>query len=189
FDPLGMNDTRFEVEPHMASRLAKVTARREDGQIRDFELSPPSRPEFYGMGHALYSTAPDYMRFVRMHLNRGALEGKRIISAANHEQLLANQIGGLKIERMVSVAPVVSADVDIFPHHRKSHSFTFMRMEEDVASMRSAGSQFWAGVLNTHFWFDPAKDMAGIIMTQMLPFADPRFMKVYEAFEHAAYAA
>ncbi|MEZ5592698.1 MAG: hypothetical protein R3F53_19160 [Gammaproteobacteria bacterium] len=47
--------------------------------------------------------------------------------------------------------------------------------------MRSAGSQGWAGVCNTHFWFDPAKDdVAGLIMTQTLPFVEPRFMKVYE---------
>jgi len=44
-------------------------------------------------------------------------------------------------------------------------------------------------VLNTHFWFDPAKDVAGIIMTQTLPFVEPRFLDVYGKFERAVYTA
>ena len=63
-----------------------------------------------------------------------------------------------------------------------------MRMEEDVPGMRSAGTQSWAGVLNTHYWIDPSKDVAAVIMTQSLPFVEPRFMQVYEAFERAVYA-
>ena len=50
FDPLGMNDTRCEVEPHMAARLAGVSIRGEDGKFAPFDLAPPSDPEFYGMG-------------------------------------------------------------------------------------------------------------------------------------------
>ena len=54
--------------------------------------------------------------------------------------------------------------------------------------MRSVGAQGWAGVLNSHYWFDPAKDVAAVIMTQSLPFADPRFMDTYAAYERAVYA-
>ncbi len=64
----------------------------------------------------------------------------------------------------------------------------FMRVEEDVPEKRSAGSQFWAGVLNTHCWFDPRKNIAAVLMTQALPFAEPRFMGVYDRFERAVYA-
>ena len=92
-----MPDTRFEVEAHMAPRLAAVSIRGEDGKFADFELAPPSNPEFYGMGHALYSTAPDYMRFLRMYLNKGALDGARILSEAGLESMLANQIGNTPI--------------------------------------------------------------------------------------------
>ena len=76
FAPLDMPDRHFEVEPHLAARLASVSIRGEDGRFADFELAPPANPEFYGMGHALYSTAPDFMRFLRMVLNRGALDGR-----------------------------------------------------------------------------------------------------------------
>jgi len=188
FQPLGMVDTGFEVSADMAPRLAGVKARGEEGQFVDFDLAPPSRPEFYGMGHALYSTAPDYLRFLRMFLNRGALDGRRVLSEAGVEAMLANAIGDLRLGRLVTTAPPVTADAEFFPGLQKSHSFGFMRMEEDVPGMRHAGAQGWAGVLNSHYWFDPAADLAAVLMTQSLPFAEPRFMATYDAFERAAYA-
>ncbi len=187
FDPLRMPDTRFEVEPHMAARLAGVSIRGEDGKFADFALAPPSNPEFYGMGHALYSTAPDYMRFLRMYLNKGALDGARILSAAGLEKMLANQIGSTPIPCLKTAVPAITADAEFFPGKRKSHSMAFMRFEEDIPGMRHAGSQGWAGVLNSHFWFDPKADVAGLLMTQSLPFVEPRFVTAYESFERAAY--
>ena len=187
FDPLRMPDTRFEVEEHMASRLAAVRIRGEDGKFGPFEIAPPSKPEFYGMGHALYSTAPDYMRFLRMFLNRGALDGARLLSEKGLEKMLANQIGEIPIPRLITAVPAITADAEFFPGKRKSHSMAFMRFEEDIPGMRSAGSQGWAGVLNTHDWFDPKANLAGLLMTQSLPFVEPRFVSTYAKFEQAAY--
>ncbi len=187
-DPLKMNDTAFEVEEHMAGRLASVSMRGEDGKFGDFAIAPPSKPEFYGMGHALYSTAPDYIRFLRMYMNKGQLDGKRLLSEKTVDSLLSNQIGDLKIGVLKTAAPPVSADVDIFPGVKKSHSFAFMRVDEDVPAKRAAGSQFWAGVLNTHCWFDPKQNVAAVLMTQSLPFVEPAFMRVYDRFERAVYA-
>jgi len=189
FGPLGMTSSAFECEGALASRLASVSARGEDGKFAPFELAPPPHPEFYGMGHALYSTAGDYMRFLRMFLNKGAIDGKRVLSEKGVATMLANHIGDLRVGKMTTVVPPVTADVDLFPGTPKTHSFGFLRVEQDVPGMRSAGSQGWAGVLNTHFWFDPAKDVAGTIMTQTLPFVEPRFLAVYEQFERAVYAA
>jgi len=187
FQPLGMQDTRFEVEPDIAPRLSSVHMRGEDGFFADFELAPPSKPAFYGMGHSLYSTAPDYMRFLRMYLNKGQLDGHRILSEAGLARLLTNQIGDTSTPLLKTAAPSITADAEFFPGRKKSHSMGFQRIDEDVPGMRSAGSQFWAGVCNTHFWFDPKKDVIGIIMTQTLPFVEPRFMAMYEAFERGVY--
>ena len=187
-DPLNMIDTRFEVEDRMASRLASVSSRGEDGKFGDFAIAPPSNPEFYGMGHALYSTAPDFMRFLRMYLNKGQLDGKRLLSEKAVQSLLSNQIGDLKVGVLKTVAPAITADAEFFPGRKKTHGLAFMRIEEDVPEMRSAGSQFWAGVLNTHCWFDPNKNLAAVLMTQSLPFVEPRFMDVYDRFERAVYA-
>ena len=141
------------------------------------------------MGHALYSTAPDYMRFLRMFLNRGQLDGERILSEAG-----GGADAGQPDRRSAGRAADhggagASADVDLFPGIDKTHSLGFLRVEQDVPGMRGAGAQGWAGLCNTHFWFDPARDVAGVIMTQSLPFGEPRFMKVYAAFERAVYAA
>lgn len=188
FQPLGMTSTDFELTGTMADRLAVLKARGEDGRFADFELSPPSEPEFYGMGHALYSTAPDYMRFVRMFLNKGQLDGRRILSEKAVEMMLANHIGALDVVEMKTVAPAVTADAEFFPGLKKKHGLGFMSLEEDAPGMRSAGSQCWAGVCNTHFWFDPTRDVAGVLMTQTLPFVEPPFMKLYDRFERAVYA-
>lgn len=188
FDPLGMNSTAFEVKDDMAPRLADVKARGEDGVFAPFELAPPSEPEFYGMGHALYSTAPDYMRFLRMILNKGTLDGAKILSPEAVAEMTADQMNGLTLTKMVTMAPPVTADFEPFPGTRVTHSVGFMRNEEDIPGKRSAGSQSWAGVLNSHYWIDPAKDLAAVIMTQSLPFVEERFMKTYDAYERAVYA-
>ena len=128
------------------------------------------------------------MRFLRMYLNKGQLDGKRLLSEKGVETLLSNQIGDIKVGMLKTVVPALTADAEFFPGRKKTHSMAFMRIEEDVPGMRSAGSQFWAGVLNTHCWFDPKKNIAAVLMTQSLPFAEPRFMGVYDRFERAVYA-
>jgi CubicO group peptidase (beta-lactamase class C family) len=189
FGPLGMADTDVEVRDHMAPRLAAVKARGEDGTFGDFALAPPSGPEVYGMGHALYSTPADYMRFLRMILNRGTLEGARVLSEGAVVAMCADQMRGLAFAPMVTAVPPVTADFDPFPGTRVTHGFAFMRNEADIPGRRRAGSVSWAGVLNTHYWIDPSADLCGLIMTQTLPFVEPPFMDAYAAFERAAYAA
>lgn len=187
FGPLGMTDTSCVVEDHMAPRLAATKARGEDGILVDFPMDPPRDPEFFGMGHALYSTPADYLTFTRLFLNRGTLNGHRILSEDAVDRMLANSIGDLRVGRFESLAPALLASFEFFPGTAKTHSFGFLRVEEDVPGMRRAGSNGWAGVLNSHYWFDPAAGISGVIMTQALPFADPRFMAAYTAFEQAVY--
>lgn len=187
FEPLGMKDTVFELTPELNGQLADVTVKGKDGRFSVIDLSLPPKPEFYGMGHALYSTASDYLNFLRMFLNRGTLNGQQVLRPAAVDTMLANHIAPLEITRLDSVSPKQSADFDFFPGVQKSHSLGFLRMDEDVQGMRSVGSQGWAGLLNSHYWFDPARDLAAVFMTQMLPFADARFMQAYGEFETAVY--
>ena len=187
-DPLGMTDTAFEPDA-LGDRLADVSIRGEDGNFAPFELAPPANPEVYGMGHALYSTAPDYMRFLRMVLGRGALEGNRILSEAAFDAKIADHMQGKEFQPMISVAPPLTADVHPNPVGKTTHSFAFVRNEADQPGKRSAGSLSWAGVCNTHYWIDPSKDLAAVIMTQSLPFVEPPLLKTYDAYERAIYAA
>ncbi len=188
FEPLGMSSTSFEPDS-LTDRLCDVSIRGEDGHFAPFELAPPRQPEFYGMGHALYSTAPDYLRFLRMVLGRGELEGARILSEDAMGVMCSDQMNGLAFRKMVTVVPALTADFDPFPGARVGHAFAFMRNGVDIPGRRSAGSLSWAGVCNTHYWIDPLRDVCAVIMTQSLPFVERRLMKVYAAYEEAVYAA
>jgi methyl acetate hydrolase len=191
FEPLKMTDTCFALAEGQRDRLGDVFARSEGGAFLPASrtLDPPAQPEFVGMGHALYSTAPDYLRFLRMCLGKGQLEGVRLLSEATVADALRNHIGSLRLEARASTFPPVTADFDPLPGVEKSHSLVCARVEQSVPNARAAGSQFWGGVHNTQYWFDPASDLAGVFMTQCTPFLDGSVMEAYAAFERAAYAS
>ncbi len=186
FEPLGLTSTAFEVDDTMRAQLCTTSFRAEDGGFATVTMEPPSHPEVYGMGTALYSTAPDFMRLLRLFLNRGELDGRRILSPASTDELFADQMRGLTFSKMVSCAPV-TADVDPFPGTKVTHSFGFLRNEEDIPGMRNAGSAGWAGVLNSHYWIDRKANVAAVFMSQSLPFVEERFMRRYEQFERRVY--
>jgi CubicO group peptidase (beta-lactamase class C family) len=187
FDPLAMTATRFELGLENEERLSTVSLRVGDGTFEPVEVNPPSRPEIYAMGQALYGSASDYMRFLRMFLGAGQLDGKRLLSPGGAAAMLSDHLTGLRFAPMASCSPM-SADFDPMPDARIGHSLGFVRNENDVPGRRSAGAQGWAGLLNSHYWFDPEQGIAGLFMTQMLPFADSRYMRRYAEFETAVYA-
>lgn len=186
-DPLGMKDTDATVRADMTGRLASVSFRGADAAFSAFPVEPPVTADAWGMGHALYSTPNDYARFLRMVLNKGSLDGQRVLSEAAVEKMLQNQMpNGLTFQQLDSVSPL-SASFNPFPAIAKSHGFGFLRVEGDVPGMRRSGSVAWAGVCNSHYWIDPSSDTAGLFMTQTLPFCEAPYMAAYEAFERAAY--
>ena len=188
FDPLGMKDTEATVRADMKARLASVSFRGADAAFSPFPVEPPVTADTWGMGHALYSTPNDYARFLRMVLNKGSLDGQRVLSEAAVANMLQNQMPtGLTFQPLDSVSPL-SASFNPFPGIAKSHGFGFLRVDEDVPGMRRAGSVAWAGVCNSHYWIDPSSDIAGLFMTQTLPFGEAPYMAAYEAFERAAHA-
>ncbi|MDL2403963.1 serine hydrolase domain-containing protein [Rhizobium mayense] len=187
FEPLQMTHTVFE--PGRADVVGDIFLRRPDGGLTaaPVDVAAPRPPEFYAMGHALYSTPADYMRFLRMWLNHGELDGRRLISTDTATSFLADQLGELTLPELSSCVPRSSHDFVFFPRARKGHSLGFARMQEGVAGMRSEGSQFWGGLLNTHFWFDTRRDIAVVVMTQLLPFLDPPFMAAMAGLEKSIY--
>lgn len=187
FAPLGMTDTSLTFRPDMTDRKAAVHANGPEGfKVIGMEL--PQAPEFFGMGHALNGTAPDYARFCRMILRGGELDGTRVLAPATVTAMLQNAMGDLRLTPQPTQNPGLGADIDLFPEVEKTHTPAFMRVEADVPGRRRAGSVGWAGLLNTHFWIDPAGDRAGVLLMQHLPFIDPAAVAVYDAFERAVYA-
>jgi methyl acetate hydrolase len=189
FAPLSMRDTDFECEGAARDRLVGNHARGEDGTMSVIALDPPSHPEVYGGGYGAYSTLGDYLRFLRAMLNKGELDGVRILKPETLAYALQNHTGDLEMTKLTTVIPQVSSDAEFFPGRAKSHGLAFMTNREAIPGTLSANSHFWAGALNTYYWFDPARDVAGVILMQFLPFADKRALGTLVDFQKAVYAA
>jgi methyl acetate hydrolase len=187
FDPLGMPDTTFEVDPADRHRLPDIRRRLADGSFEVIHHEAPARPEAYGMGHALFGTAPDYLRFARMVLRDGELDGYRLLGPKTVELMKTSQMGDKFVPPFKTLDPALSADVDFFPGTPMTWTAAFLRNEGDIEGRRSAGSLTWAGILNTHYWVDHQRDVAGVLMTQLAPFCDPGFLRAYDSFERATY--
>jgi CubicO group peptidase (beta-lactamase class C family) len=187
FAPLGMDATGVESSPDMGARMAGGHAHGPDG-FALIDIAPPDQPEVYCMGQALYGSGEDYLRFLQMLLGGGALDGARVLSEEGAAMMLSSQTPGIEIGPFASVMPGASASAEFFPGLRKSHSLGLMRVDEDVPGLRRAGSCGWAGLMNTHFWVDPASGICAVLMLQHLPFMDPAARETYEAFERAVYA-
>ncbi|WP_448545541.1 serine hydrolase domain-containing protein [Roseiflexus sp.] len=187
--PLGMNDTAFKIRPDMRARLATIHARGEDGALAPMEFELPQDPEFDLGGGGLYGTAGDYARFVRMVLNRGELDGVRVLDAETVDLMCQNVIGDLRVTPMKTVMPQFSNDAEFFPGLPKGWGVTWQVNLEPAPTGRSAGSLQWAGIANSYFWIDPVRGIGGVYMTQILPFADTKSLPLFEAFETEVYRA
>ena len=188
FEPLGMNDTAFRITDAMRARLAKIHQRGEDGSLEpQMELEIPQEPEFEMGGGGLYGTVGDYLRFIRLILNRGRANGERLLRPETVDMMSRNQMGEIRVGELKTAIPPLSNDAEFFPGMPKSWGLSFMINDEEAPTGRSAGSLGWAGLANSFFWIDPAKGIGGAYLTQVLPFIDEKAFPLYIAFESAAY--
>jgi len=185
FQPLQMEDTFFVVPPSKQHRVVTAYSRSEDGRLIDLEPSPPN--PFFSGGGGLSSTAADYVRFMRMLLQGGILDGVRILNEETVNLMAENQIGMLEAGSMQTVMPFFSDDFDFFPESSDRFGLGFLINGQDVSGGRSAGSLAWAGLLNTYFWIDREADICAVLMTQTLPFYDASTVALFESFERAVY--
>jgi putative heme-binding domain-containing protein len=171
FTPLQMHDTGFLVPKEKRSRLAalytpddkKVIRRVGNEPIRfgallysaTYQTADNSR--YYSGGAGLVSTARDYGRFLQMMLNRGELDGKRLLKPETVDQMTKNQIGDQQI--------AFTVHGDGF-----GYGFGVVTGREKPPSPASVGSYSWGGIFNTFFWVDPRRQLIGIVLTQLYPF-------------------
>jgi methyl acetate hydrolase len=189
FAPIGMTDTGFRLTPERRARLVAMHARGEDGTLTPIEFEIPQEPEFQMGGGGLYGTAADYLAFARVFLNEGRADGHAVLKPETVRTMTANAIGDLRVRALKTAAPASSRDAEFFPGMVKKWGLGFMISTETVPSGRAAMSLAWAGLGNTYFWIDPANDVAGVILMQLLPFADPQALALLDSFEKAVYAA
>jgi methyl acetate hydrolase len=186
--PLAMPDTSFIQRPEWDSRLTTVHARQPDGSLQPIASAPPvTDREFFPGGGGLYSTAADYLRFLRALMNAGELDGNRILKAETVALMGQNHMGELDVQKLPTQIPQLSNPVDLFPGMSKKWGLSFLINTQPGPAGRSAGSLAWAGLNNTYYWLDPVKKVAGVLMTQTLPFADPTVLETLDAFEGAVY--
>ncbi|MEK9280779.1 MULTISPECIES: serine hydrolase domain-containing protein [unclassified Bradyrhizobium] len=188
FTPLGMNDTGFKITDDMRQRLVATHARGEDGSLAPIPFEIEQNPEFHMGGGGLYSTAGDYIKFTQMILNKGRGNGNQVLKPETVALMGENHIGDLTIGKMTTVAPMYTNDVDLFPDIVKKWGLSFLINTAQTPEGRSAGSLAWAGLANTYFWIDPARDVSGVILMQVLPFVDAHCLEAFAGFERGVYA-
>ena len=183
--PLGMKDTAFRIRPDMRDRLASTHLRGADGVLAPFPFEIPQEPEFE-MGGGLYGTVDDYLRFVRMILNGGQLDGERVLKPETVISLGLNHMGNCRVSELVAAIPLTN-NAEFFPGVQKSWSLAFQINHAPTFTGRPAGALMWAGLANSFYWIDPATGVGGAYMTQIFPFADVGSVPAYYAFETAVY--
>ena len=126
----------------MRKRLAKIHHRGADGALQpDTALEMPQEPEFEMGGGGLYSTAGDYLKFVRMMLNQGKSDkGEAVLKPATVAEMSKNAMGDAKVCLLKTAAPPFSNDAEFFPGMDKQWGLSFMINNEEAPTGRSAGS-------------------------------------------------
>jgi len=186
--PLGMTDTAFALSDAQRARLTRVHARQPDGSLAVAEWPVGNEPGYCMGGGGLCSTARDYLRFLRALLGGGALDGERILKPETVADMGRNHMGALDVLPMRTADGTRSNDCELFPGMVKKWGLGFLINTAAVPGGRSAGSLAWAGLFNSYFWLDPTRKVAGVILMQILPFADREALATFDRFERAVYA-
>ena len=188
FAPLGMTDTGFKITDDQRKRLVAVHARGEDGSLSPIPFEVAQEPEFHMGGGGLYGTAADYLKFTQMILNKGRGNANQLLKPETVAMMGQNHIGDLNVTKLNSAIAFATNDVDLYPGMTKKWGLSFLINTETTPEGRSPNSLAWAGLANTYFWIDPARDVSGVILMQVLPFADAKCLEAFAAFEQGVYA-
>lgn len=162
FAPLGMEDTFFAIPAAKLDRFAINYGPNEEGGLKAIDLPQESdfaRPTQHPSGGGgLLSTTPDYFRFAQMLLNRGELDGVRLLGRKTVELMTTNHLPDGMYVNMDSTSGLYHGlGVGILSDLGKG------QMPGTV------GSYGWGGAANTNFWIDPKEDLIGILMLQFMP--------------------
>jgi methyl acetate hydrolase len=183
--PLGMNDTSYLVPTTKYPRVVGVNARGADGKFVERPM-PATLPATVQGDGGLYGTASDYGLFLRMLLNNGTLNGKRILSEKSAKTMLEPNTGTVVVKEQQSANLSLSKNFPVGAGTDK-WGLGFQLAAEKQPNRRTPGSGTWAGIFNTHFFIDPSREIGVVVMMQTLPFYDEASMKVYAGAEEAVY--
>jgi CubicO group peptidase (beta-lactamase class C family) len=168
-EPLHMVDTDFQVPAGKAERMTACYALTPRGVVLQDDPRKSgflSIPALISGGGGLVSTARDYLRFCQMLLNRGELDGVRLVSPKTLQLMGANHLpGGGDIAGMSKSLFSESAYAGL------GFGLGFATTIYPAATLipGSKGDLTWGGAASTYFWVDPREDLAVVFMTQLLP--------------------
>jgi len=171
FDPLQMPDTGFSVGAAQAPRFAANYvrgARKELRLLEDPEQSTYlSHPAFLSGGGGLVGTSADYLRFTRMLLNGGELDGVRVLGRKTVELMSMNHLpGGAQLRDFATPGGYGEVGFDGVGF---GLTMAVGLSPTETQAISSAGDFYWGGAASTIFWIDPAEDLIVIFMTQLMP--------------------
>jgi CubicO group peptidase (beta-lactamase class C family) len=166
FEPLDMVDTGFSVGDDQIDRVARLySPHPADGHAVVSPLDGAGF-EFLSGGGGLWGTAADYLRFCQMLLNRGELDGVRLLGTRTVDYMTQNHLPG-------------GADLEAFGRPLFAETsfdgvgfgLGFSVCVDPVANkvLSSSGEYAWGGAASTAFWCDPHEDIAVVFLTQLLP--------------------
>ena len=168
FGPLGMVDTGFSLPAEKLSRLAILYRRSQSRGLAEVRrpplMSDPTRtPKVASGGGGLVSTAADYARFAQMLLNKGELDGVRIIQPASADLMMSNHLS----DDLVNAGYGIGAQ-QIRPGF--GHGFNGAVFDDpDAAGIPvGQGSYQWDGAAGTWFWVDPVNQLFYVGMIQLM---------------------
>ena len=186
--PLAMADTGFGFGDAVKARVTPLHMRMADGNLAPFpvHMGGGDTAEFQAGGAGLTGSAQDYLKFCRMILNHGTLNGARILKAETVAEMARNQVT-MPAGRMSTRLPGFSSDFDLFPTMDCGFGLGFLINPQQGPDGRAAGSLAWAGIANSYYWIDPARDVTAVLMMQHMPFGEPAALEVLRAFERAVY--
>ena len=165
FSPLGMRDTGFLLPQDKRVRMAEPQPDLGSGHpipMADHTIAWP----WQSGGAGLYGTAQDYLRFCRMLLNGGELDGVRLV-APSTIALMTND----HIDAAVGYADITRTLFEAeAPTREMGQSFGLGFAVRTHAGRNplpgTVGDFYWAGALGTYFWVDPRNDLIAIFMSQ-----------------------
>jgi CubicO group peptidase (beta-lactamase class C family) len=155
FQPLGMHETAFVVPEASHPRIAEPFAHDPDGGVPMRLIDPRKVPALESGGGGLMSTMADYARFLQFMLNRGELDGVRLLGSRLVDLMTADHLG-----------LIPSRDDLLPPGHGFGLGVAVRTALGEAGMPGSVGTYHWSGIGGTSFFVDPAEDLFGIFMAQ-----------------------
>ncbi len=183
FNPLGMLDTAFHIDPAKLSRFSTLygpTPEEALGVLDEpatSEYMPPAIAQSGGSG--LVSTAADYLRFAQCILNKGELDGTRLLGPRTVDLMTCNHLPAALLPiAFEGKVPMLGMGFGL--------GFGVMLDVAQTGVMGSIGDHGWGGYAETYFWIDPRTEMIAILMAQFLP---SQTYPIRQEFRTAVYQA